>query len=63
MNNGYRVVREDTYEEDRYDKEEGFKYSVNLEDYTSNMNDVRWNHQQIIVKRAIMGICGDSYWD
>lgn len=63
MNNGHRVVREDTYTEDRYNKEDGYTYRVDLEDYTSNMNDVRWNHQQIFCKRAIMGICGDSYWD
>lgn len=64
MNNGHRILREDTYTEVRYEKIDGYEYSYdfNLESYTSNMNIMRQNHQAIYCRRAIMGICGDSYW-
>lgn len=46
MNNGYRYLREDTYEEERpHPDYEGCTYTVNLEDYVSNMNTVRMNMQ------------------
>ena len=46
MNNGYRYLREDTYVEERpHPDYEGCTYTVNLEDYVSNMNTVRMNMQ------------------
>ncbi len=40
MNNGHRIVREDTFIN---------KDGINLENYVSNMNDMRWNHQYFML--------------
>ena len=50
MNNGHRIIREDTYEQDEQ----------NLEDYVSNMNDMRWNHQQIMIHYIILVFFDDE---
>ena len=50
VNNGHRIVREDTYEKDE----------KNLEDYVSNMNDMRWNHQQIMIHYIILVFFDDE---
>ena len=45
MNKGRRIEREDTHLD-----ENGY----NLEDYTSNMNDMRWYRQRILTYFTIL---------
>lgn len=51
MNNGYRYPREDTYIE--YIETDSGTYQIDLEDYVSNMNQVRWNIQRFMEIIAI----------
>ena len=58
LNNGYRYPREDTYI--KYVETDSGTYQIDLEDYDSNMNKVRWNIQRFMEIIAIQFICGTA---